>query len=99
MAGAVESRAVRDQSQGAQGKQPQGTAFDFAPVTLLQGTWEPRQRALARAKNQVLSVTYVDYSSGSTTFGEIASASGAPYNQCTLVPGFSGRFAGRYAQE
>jgi len=33
----------------------------------------------------VLSVTCAHYSSGSTTFGEIAPVSGAPYNRHTLV--------------
>src|ERR1019366_8887445 len=48
-------------------------------------------------QDQVLSVTCVHYSSGSTTFGEIAPSPGAPYNRHTLVLGFSGRFAGRWA--
>jgi len=41
--------------------------------------------SLALPKKQVLSVTYVDYSSGSTHFWEIAPASGQPYNRVTLV--------------
>jgi hypothetical protein len=36
-------------------------------------------------ENQVLSVTYADYFSGSTPYGEIAHAPGAPYNHDTLV--------------
>jgi hypothetical protein len=36
-------------------------------------------------KNQVLSVTYADYFSGSTPYREIAHGPSAPYNHDTLV--------------
>jgi len=36
----------------------------------------------------VLSVTYVDYFSGSTSFGQIAPGPGATYNRLTLVLDF-----------
>jgi hypothetical protein len=36
-------------------------------------------------EDYIFSITYVDYSSGSTTFGEIAVPSGAPYTRVILV--------------
>src|SRR5712671_6877807 len=51
----------------------------------------PFDASIEPPKNQVLSVTYPHYSSGSTPFGEIAATISQPYNRRNSGSGFSVR--------